>query len=316
MIIFLYGEDTYRTRQKIREIIERYKKVHKSGLNLKYLDFSKKESGDVSFLNFQDEIRQTSMFQEKKLIIITNSFLDAGFKEVFLEQKKDFEKSKDIVVFYEDGKVDKRDSLYKFLKKSAKCQEFELLGGLKLRNWIKKEFEEYKAEIEAGALEKLIEYVGNDLWSLSNEIKKLVNFKAGSQIKIQDIELLIRSKIETDIFKTIDAIAQKNKKKALKLLHKHLAKGDSPLYLLSMINYQFRNLLIIKDLIERQKPYNIIIKKSGLHPFVAKKNYFQSQQFTFLKLKKIYQRIFQVDLDIKTGRIEPETALDLLITEI
>lgn len=27
MVIFLYGQDTYRSRQKLNEIIERYKKV-------------------------------------------------------------------------------------------------------------------------------------------------------------------------------------------------------------------------------------------------------------------------------------------------
>ena len=127
---------------------------------------------------------------------------------------------------------------------------------------------------------------------------------------------MVRSKIETDIFKTIDAIAEKNKKRALELLHKHLEKGDSPLYLLSMINYQFRNLLIVKDFIERCKPYNIILRKSGLHPFVVKKSYYQSQKFSFQELKKIYRKVFQIDLNIKTGRIESEMALDLLIAEI
>ena len=69
MIIFLYGQDTYRSRQKLNEIIEQYKKVHKSGLNLRYLD-----CGKLSFQDFNDETRQTSMFKEKKMVILTNSF--------------------------------------------------------------------------------------------------------------------------------------------------------------------------------------------------------------------------------------------------
>jgi len=149
-----------------------------------------------------------------------------------------------------------------------------------------------------------------------NEIRKLVSFSKARTVRTEDVKLLIRSKIETDIFKTVDAIADKNKRKALKLLHKHLEKGDSPLYLLSMINYQFRNILIVKDFIEKHKTYNTILKRSGFHPFVVKKAYFQSQKFSFKDLKKIYRKIFQVDLQIKTGRIEPETALDLLIAEI
>lgn len=59
---------------------------------------------------------------------------------------------------------------------------------------------------------------------MSNEIKKLVSYKNNKIIKLEDIGLLVRSKIETDIFKTIDAIAEKNKKQALNLLHKHLEK--------------------------------------------------------------------------------------------
>ena len=38
MTILLYGLDTYRSRQKLNEIIENYKKVRKSGLNLRFFD--------------------------------------------------------------------------------------------------------------------------------------------------------------------------------------------------------------------------------------------------------------------------------------
>jgi DNA polymerase-3 subunit delta len=83
-----------------------------------------------------------------------------------------------------------------------------------------------------------------------------------------------------------------------------------------MIAYQFRNLLIIKELQDAKKPYALVVKKSGLHPFVAQKSYYLCNQFSFEKLKKIYLKIFQIDSDIKTGKIESETALDLLLAEI
>lgn len=307
MIIFLYGKDTYRMREKLKEIIERYKKIHKSGLNLKSFD---------DFTNFEEGIRQTSMFKEKKLAVVTNVFASSDFKEKFYQSKKDFLSSEDIILIYEEKEFNKNNSLFKFLKKNAKSQEFKFLTGQGLKTWIKKEFDRYETKIDPGVLEKLIEYIGNDLWQMSNEIRKLASFRNNKIVKAEDIELLVRSRIETDIFKTIDAIADKNKKQALNLLHKHLEKGDSPLYLLSMINYQFRNLLIVKDLIEKHKPYNIILKRSGLHPFVVKKSYYQSQKFTFQELKKIFQKIFETDLNIKTGQIQPEIALDLLIAEV
>jgi len=330
MTIFLYGQDTYRSRQKLNEIIDRYKKIHKSGLNLKYFDCQ-----EIDFRAFRDAISQTSMFREKKLVVLTSAFLNTEFKEKFLKDSKKFINSKDIILFFEIDEVPKNDNLFKLLKKYGKSQEFKSLDEKRLKNWIMREFESYKTKIENKALDKLIEFVGSNLWQMTNEIKKLVSYRAplqrgeggkenevlfdhkkGETIELRDVELLVKPKIETDIFKTINALALKDKKQALELIHKHLEKGDSPLYLLSMINFQFRNLLIIRDLIEKYKSPYILSKVTNLHPYIIKKSCALAQKFTIQELKKIYQKIFQVDLNIKTGKIDPETALDLLITGI
>jgi len=306
MLIFLYGQDTYRSRQKLNEIINHYKKIHKSGLNLKYFD-----GKNLSFQDFKDEIRSVSMFAEKKLAVLKNTFLNKNFKENFLRDSKEFAESKDIVLFYEEEEFS-GDKLFKFLKKYAKSQEFKPLQSQKLKNWVKKGFDDYGIEIREEALEKLINFVGSDLWQMANEIKKLVSYKLkcpNPEISQRDIELLVKPKIENDIFKTIDAIASKNKKQALDLIHKHLEKGDTPLYLLSMINFQFRNLLIVKS-------SRFGYEKLKMHPYVIQKSTQQARKFNFEELKKIYQKIFQVDLSIKTGKVEPETALDLFIAEI
>ena len=80
-----------------------------------------------------------------------------------------------------------------------------------------------------------------------------------------------------------------------------------------MIAYQFRILLIIKDLTERGLS---ISQNSQLHPFVVRKTRPLADQFTFLELKKIYQKLLKIDSDIKLGRIDPRTAIDLLIIEL
>lgn len=313
MIIFLYGSDSYRSHHKLNEIIEEYKKIHKNGLNLRFFDC---EESDSVIDNLKDEVRQSSIFKEKRLNIITNLFSSALVREKFSEGVKDLLKSDDIIVVYEEQDIKKSDPLFKNLLKSAKSQEFKELSGAQLIKWIEKEFEYRKTRIDPLALNLFLDYVGNDLWRLFNEIEKLVNFKNGKTITVPDIKLLIRPKIENDIFKTIDAISQKDKKQALNLLYSHLDNGDSPIYLLSMMAWQFRNILMVKDLLEKNKPYDLIVKKTGLHPFVVKKSYYQSQKFSLSAIKKIYQRIFEVDLGMKTGKIDQEMALDLLIAEM
>jgi len=311
MIIFLYGPDTYRSRQKLNEIIEHYKKIHQSGLNLKYFDGEK-----LSFQEFKDQFQSVSMFAEKKLIILEKTIKNKDFKEKFLAKPKRFIDSDDLILFYERGEIPSNDSFFEFLKKSSQWQEFKLLEGEKLKNWTKKELKKYQINIDSKALEELLNFVGNDLWQMTNEIKKLVSYSFDKKIEVKDVNLLVRPAIEPEIFKTIDALASKNKKQALDLLHKHLEKGDNPLYLLSMINYQFRNLLIVKEMMERNLPYYLILKKAQLNPWVVRKSYQQADKFTLAKLKQIYQKIFQADLDIKTGKLDPQLALDLLITDI
>lgn len=308
MIFLIYGSDTYRSRLKLREIIDQYKKSSKRGLNLKYFI-----GKDLDFKDLQDELRQTSIFKEKKLLILTDVSTNTEFKKKFIKEGKPFADSENILVFYQSDKLKKNDALLTFLKKNGKCQEFEILSGLKLKNWTKRQFVGLRAKINESALDKLILYVGDNLWQMTNEVNKLVNFRNGQEIRSEDVELLVKAKIESNIFKTIEAIASKDKQKALLLLKEHLQEGDTSFYLFSMINFQFRNLLIVKDLLEKGlSPFGAV----NMHPFVVKKSVALCRRFGFLELKKIYLRLSEIDFDIKVGKIEPETAIDLLISEI
>jgi DNA polymerase-3 subunit delta len=304
MFIFLFGKDTLRLKQKLKEILSHYQKIHQTGLNLKILD-----AENSTFQDFKDVFQQTSMFKEKKLIVLKNVFSEELFKAELLKNKKTLKNLKDIIVIYQKGEPKKTDKLVVFLKNNGKFQNFEPLKGRKLEGWVKKEFEKEETRITPRALSKLIRFVGNDLWRMENEIKKLSFYKKSDTqiIEEKDVELLVKSKIETDIFRTIDSLAQKNKKLAFVLIDKHLEKGDNPLYLLSMINYQFRNLLLVKT----GSSY-----RTKLHPFVLRKTRALARNFSLPELKKIYQKIFLADLNIKTGKVSASEAIKLLIAEI
>ena len=211
-------------------------------------------------------------------------------------------------MFVEEGNIKKTNKLFKILQKTAVVQEFQPLEGVKLRRWIQKEFENYKAKVSPDAIEKLALDVGNDLWRLSNEIQKLTSFNKKTGIK--ELELLVTPNLEAEIFATIEAVASRNKHRASALLQRHLKKGDSPAYLLSMIIYQFRTILEVKDRAERKAGF------SGIHPFVVKKTLALANRFTLPELKQIYHKLFEVDIAIKTGKADAETALNLLVASL
>jgi len=228
MIIFLYGEDTYRSRKKLEEIVAHYKEIHKSGLNLKYFDGKNTDLSDI-----KSELQTVSMFKEKKLLILKDAFSNQGLKENFLKEAKRFVDSDNVILFYEEKGEFPRDALFAFLKKHAQSQEFELLSGLKIKTWLKNEFAKNKTRIDPMALETMVNFAGNDLWQLANDVQKLVAYKGGKEIEVKDVRLFVKPKLDTDIFKTIDCIAAKKTKTALKLIRQHLEDGENPLYLFS-----------------------------------------------------------------------------------
>jgi DNA polymerase-3 subunit delta len=112
-------------------------------------------------------------------------------------------------------------------------------------------------------------------------------------------------------------VVEGSKKDALLLLHQHLEKGEDPFYLFSMLVYQLRNMLKIADLKENfGYPEREISRVSDMHPFVVRKTLNQIRNFSFAKLTKLYQKLSQLDVMMKTGKIEAELALDKFIGEL
>jgi DNA polymerase III subunit delta len=321
MIIFLYGEDDFSSREKLVQIQNKFLEKNSQGASLAVIDFRENNQK----MRFSDAASSGGLFSPKQLIIVKNVLIDADSsaqEEIldFLKTKKSIIESKDIiVVFWESENPKGKNSLFQFLLKNSKKQKFDKIEGVKLENWIIKKTQDLNsgAKFSKGALNKLIAYSGEDPFRLENEIRKLVNFKKGEIISEEDIEFLVKAKIDANIFKTIEAMSGGNKKAALKLLHNQLEKGEDPIYILSMYVYQFRNLLKIGEFYwQGRRNQHEISKVAKLHPFVVQKTLGQLKNFTEQKLLRIYKKLQELDLKAKTGKIDINLALDKFVVEI
>src|SRR6185295_8808416 len=147
MVIFLYGADSYRSKEKLDEIISQYKSVRTSGLNLIFLD-----AGEIEFADVLGALGVSSMFAETKLIVLKNVFANKVFQESFSEDLKKLQELKDVIVVYEGEAPDQRLKLFKTLLKEAKCQEFDVLDTKNLKLWAAKKMETLGAKINNDAL--------------------------------------------------------------------------------------------------------------------------------------------------------------------
>ena len=57
-------------------------------------------------------------------------------------------------------------------------------------------------------------------------------------------------------------------------------------------------------------------KKLKLHPYVFRKTLDRARRFSLEELKKIYQELARIDLNIKAGRVEPRLALEIFAASV
>lgn len=197
--------------------------------------------------------------------------------------------------------------------KGAKTKEFKPPQGTRLVNWIAKRVGEQGGEIAAQAAETLAAFVRGDLRQMDQEIAKLLAYVSnGRPIQVEDVRLLVSQAQEANIFNLVDALGEKDLETAFAELHGLLAEGQHPLQILAMITRQFRLLIQGKELQLRGESLSSL----RLHPFVARKIEGQATKFSRPQMEAIYHRLLDTDVGIKTGRLEPEVALDLLVTEL
>ncbi|TAK37013.1 MAG: DNA polymerase III subunit delta [Chloroflexota bacterium] len=222
-----------------------------------------------------------------------------------------------VVVLIENEEMKTDNPLLRALRPGAEVQRFITPRGADLERWITGQVKSCGGQMQPGAVRLLAEIGGNNLRVLANEIEKLVAFGAGRAIDERDVRTLVSDARESTIFNLVDALAERKTPRALHVFHELLGDGAQPLYVLTMFTRQFRLLLQIKALRERGEPTETIRKVTGLfNEFALAKTERQSNRYTLVQLKLIYARLLQTDVEIKSGYLTPDTALDVLIVDL
>lgn len=182
--------------------------------------------------------------------------------------------------------------------------------------WISQRVQEKGGKIQSGAVMMLAAYGGDDLRLLDQEIEKLLIYAGDRAVTEADVHRLVPAAVESNIFDMVDALGQRDGRQAITRLHELLAAGESPIYLLYMITRQFRILTQVKELAGQGLHQGAIQSRLGLHPFVAQKALAQARNFSLGQLSAIYGKILETDEAIKTGRLQPELALDMLVADL
>ncbi len=238
----------------------------------------------------------------------------AGFEKGLAEYVAQLPDSSVLIVLV-DEELDAKNPLLKAAEQAGTVIHSVLPSkGAAIKNWIIQRAKNSGVTITPEAATLLADFIGNQLRLLANEIDKLATYVGtGATITAEDVRLLSAQVQEARIFDLTDAMAQRNRKQALDILHDLLADGEPPLKLISTITTQVRSLLLVKELSQQGMRGAQIASTIGIAPFVADKALRQVGKFTPAQLESAYRQLLATDAALKRSRMTPEMALDLLV---
>src|SRR3990172_2310829 len=172
-------------------------------------------------------------------------------------------------------------------------------------------------EITKEAVETLISLVGDNLQDIHRELGKLALFVGNkNKISAEDVERLTEKEQFEDVFQLVNAIAEKNKKKALNALLDLEATKEEPLVILNKISWRFRSIWRAKELIDKNVPQDEILK----HLRTSSQRFYyirqEARNFSYNDIKRINQALYDCDRTLKTAYIPKNLTLTKLVLEL
>ncbi|HDQ34867.1 MAG TPA: DNA polymerase III subunit delta [Chloroflexi bacterium] len=279
--------------------------------------------GAVAF----DEVRRACstvpFLADKRVVLLQEALSKANDRWVqeLLEYLPHLPESTQLI-FVEQRDLKARHPVLTWAKQhgeQAAIEHFSVPKERSLPTWIVQRTQHHGGQIAPQAASSLAQHIGPQLRLLDQEIQKLLTYRGlEGTITIEDVRRLVPY-IESGgvIFDLVDALGQRRPNVAAQQLHLLLDTGDHPLAIFGMIVRQFRLLVQARWVLDRGGTQGAV--KEALnqrHDFVVRKICNQARYFDAAQLTRAYQLLLDTDLAIKTGRLAPDAALDLLIAQL
>lgn len=259
---------------------------------------------------------------ETRLVILKDTDLFKDTKKIPRDLLTDYllQLPSSTKLFIIETTVNKTTKLFKYINKTGSVHCVDDISENNIITYIQDFCKKNNASISHTTTIYLIKYVSNDMQNIINELDKLIsyfnNFNNSSILEIttNHINQLCTKSIDAKIFDLIDGIAYKNINIVLEIYQNLLHDKVTPYQILNLISRQFRIIFKVKNI--NNNFYNNsfeIAKKLSLNNYIVKNAISQSNNFTNKQLVNALNDCLETDVNIKTGVLPPEIAVELLI---
>lgn len=307
----------------------------------KYFDTLKKireENPGITESFFDADIKEEEKFLEK---ISFNSIFSTEELVVLkrAEKLKDLEKTlsyiteldlnkKEIVIDYgrEDGKIPAK--LNKKLESLKKEKKLEVFLFLKEDDRDIKKYIQEELEISPSEADILLEMIGKNPFKVRNEVDKIKVYLNGEKFEIGKIRNIVSVQKEYRIYEMTENIFSGKAQEVIDYLETtkeymgilyQLYNELEMMYKLSSLKESGRNISNQYNAFKAQfEEIKEVFKSNGRIPnyYSVFKKIEKLRKYSNRNLKKLVFRCWEIEKDIKTGKMAMETGVELLIMEI
>lgn len=324
MIYLIYGEERYLVNKRLEEIKLEYEDTHaplSMGLNYIVLDNLKDIDELVS------EIEFPPFGYDNKLIIVrgSNFFLKGEDNNVFAKQFLEYLKDntnilKSVTIAFIEYEF-KENDLSKYIKKISEVKEYKLLtkkDNLQIMKILEEYISEFnnnnnkKIKISKFDLNYLIEEVGRDLYTLINNLDKLLYYKYDtSSIDKSDIDNIVVKSTESVIFDISNNILSGNYNNIITAINNLIYSGNDIYTILGYVYGIYRNMYLMVIAEENGANPNLVLPER--QAFLVPKYLRYIRKIGRKRLEHILYEIMEIDRLSKLNEIDAELAIKAIL---
>lgn len=299
----LYGEDTFRSRTRAREIVDKFVQVAGGTEAVTRL-----YAPDYTLADVRPLVETGSLFRDKRLVVLEEVSAAAKDVAVFFEEKASaLQTAEDIFLFWDRGLEDAHP-LPALIKNATKAQEFKRLAGTALSRWIDAEVESRNIKASPAEKKNLAARTAGDTWRIHHELEKMYTDRSS--------EAVAPSVSSPTVFQLTDAIGLRQRTQALAFFHALLSGGEAPEKIFSTISWHMRSLASIKELSDQGTDQAAMARATKLHPFVIKKASVQASNFSRQEISRLYEQLSELDTETKQNRRDLTIGLERILLSL
>ncbi|NNC45504.1 MAG: DNA polymerase III subunit delta [Winogradskyella sp.] len=307
-IYFLMGEEPYYI-DKISEYIEdNVLDESEKGFNQMVL-----YGRDVTIDDIVSNAKRFPMMAENQVIIIKEAQALSRSIEQLVAYANNPQPTTVLVINYKYKKLDKRKALYKQIVKTGLVFESKKLYENQVPDWIRRVLAGKDYKIVPKAAQMLVEFLGNDLSKIENELNKLqIILPKGTQITADHIEENIGISKDFNNFELRKAIGEKNKIKAYQIA-KYFADNpkDNPLVLTVALLFNFFSQLLHYHGLS-DKSSRSVASSLGINPYFVNEYITAGKNYPMKKVSRVVSALRDYDVKSKGVGANAMSQKDLL----